>query len=165
MQRRTWSGLKPAMGTGKTTGDGGGHTADSMGVAEKPGNVYGGMTDSCITGSNGFKYGIAHTEALYTDAKFRRNRFGQFRDMLEQRPYTAFYDASRSKNAARGNFETDPVFIKFVDSDGNQITGINTSTCQNISNNCTSSVPYFEGNARSGLTLTLGGLDVLSLLS
>lgn len=143
LQRRPWIGLPAALGTGASITP-----------------TYGGFTDSHNTGSNGFKYGIAHTEPMYSEAVFRRNRFGQFRDMLEQRPYTAVSSPGRGNSS-----ENNPVYVKFVDSDGNQVTGGNTSVCQNISNNCTSSVPYFEDNAVSGISLPHGAFDVLALLS
>ena len=36
----------------------------------------------------GFKYGLLHSLPLKASAHFRRQSYGQFRDMLEQRPYT-----------------------------------------------------------------------------
>lgn len=40
----------------------------------------------------GWKFGVAHGVPTQTKAVWRRNKFGQFRDMLEQRRFTKFYD-------------------------------------------------------------------------
>jgi hypothetical protein len=45
---------------------------------------------------NGYKYGCYWPTPIGSTCYFRRNRFGQMRDMLEQRPYTKFYDAESS---------------------------------------------------------------------
>ena len=37
----------------------------------------------------GFKYGLISALPTYTSCVFRQDRYGQFRDMLEQRPFTA----------------------------------------------------------------------------
>ena len=124
--------------------------------------VLDGFTDTAVSGAFGFKYGIAHTEPMYSEVKFRRDKFGQYRDMLEQRPYTAFYQAG-IRIPGVSTPETRPVYVKFVDSDGNQIAGASTTTCQNLDNNCTSSVPYFENQAVSGLSFNAILLDVLLL--
>lgn len=41
---------------------------------------------------NGYKYGCYWPTPVGTHCYFRRNKFGQMRDMMEQRPYTKFYD-------------------------------------------------------------------------
>lgn len=48
----------------------------------------------------GFKYGILSHVLKPTTVKFRRNRFGQFRDMIEQRPYTKFWNGERVLESA-----------------------------------------------------------------
>ncbi len=40
----------------------------------------------------GWRYGISSGLPQFSMAAFRSGRFGQFRDMLEQRPYTKFYN-------------------------------------------------------------------------
>lgn len=40
----------------------------------------------------GWKYGIANALPVFSNAVFRSGRYGQFRDMLEQRKYTKFYN-------------------------------------------------------------------------
>jgi hypothetical protein len=41
--------------------------------------------------AHGFAYGIQNTRPQYTKAIFRSNKYGQFRDMLEQRRYGKFF--------------------------------------------------------------------------
>lgn len=48
----------------------------------------------------GYKYGVYSHILSSTNIKFRRNRFGQFRDMLEQRPYTKFWNGERVLESA-----------------------------------------------------------------
>jgi hypothetical protein len=54
----------------------------------------------------GFKYGASFHTLQNTRIYYRRNRFGQFRDMLEQRPYTKFFDGTAMLES--------PVTINFV---------------------------------------------------
>lgn len=46
----------------------------------------------CSVDIRGWKYGVENGFPIYSDCVFRSNSYGQFRDMLEQRPYTKFYD-------------------------------------------------------------------------
>ena len=85
----------------------------------------------------GWKYGLANGIPTYTTAKWRRGRFGQFRDMLEQRQYTQFYDKTT------GTATTSPVEVRFVDEDGNSVNPLTTCT-SNCSYAATSSLPYFD---------------------
>lgn len=47
----------------------------------------------------GYKYGASHYTLENTKAFYRRNRFGQLRDMLEQRLYTKFFDGDSMLSA------------------------------------------------------------------
>lgn len=97
----------------------------------------------------GWRYGVYNGLTQYNKATFRRNRFGHFRDMLEQRQFTKFFispnDASRYRNDAVG---TAVVEVKFVDSLGN-ITNAENTQSQNLSSEATSSFPYFDGEIRN----------------
>lgn len=44
---------------------------------------------------DGYKFGVYSPIPAYSKAVFRRNHFGFFRDMLEQRPNTTFFDERR----------------------------------------------------------------------
>jgi len=51
----------------------------------------------------GWKYGVYHALPCYSSCHFRRGKFGMFRDMLEQRPYTKFVKISINNNNKRRN--------------------------------------------------------------
>ena len=56
----------------------------------------------------GYKYGLMGLFGSSADARFRRDKFGQFRDMLEQRKYAKFY----GRELVQGT--EGPVMVKFV---------------------------------------------------
>jgi len=126
----------------------------------------------------GWKYGLHSGLPTHTRAAFRRNRFGQPRDMLEQRQYTKFIistnemfdgdatpgsypqpDPTTQKSPVQGTLGAPPVtvgFVKqsFVKDDRN--IGIISShaatpestASHNLSTEVTSSLPFFDGEAR-----------------
>jgi hypothetical protein len=86
----------------------------------------------------GYKYGLGGLFGASLDARFRRDKYGQFRDMLEPRRYPT---------TLRGNSVDYPVRINFVPQDsqkGGSTTPIRTHS-QNLSPFSTSSLPYFDG--------------------
>ena len=90
--------------------------------------------------------GIVNTEPYFTNGVFRYDRFGQFRDMLEQRLDTRFYDASNSSTYILDSV----VNIQFVfqDSEGNvDLVSPSSTISQNLSHFATSSLPFFDGIA------------------
>jgi len=57
----------------------------------------------------GWKYGLISALPHYTSAVFRRDRYGQFRDMLEQRPVAVtVFDPNNSPMKYFGDVETPP---------------------------------------------------------
>lgn len=117
----------------------------------------------------GWKYGLASGTPIYTSAIFRRNRYGQLRDMLEQRLFVSSmtdFENSPSHNfdinegsplpypieGARGSYvPSQPVEVKFVKQairGGRMIFSpvdpTNTMS-SNLSSYATSSLPYFDG--------------------
>lgn len=124
----------------------------------------------------GWKHGLVSGFPTYSRATWRRNRFGQLRDMLEQRTYTKFvydYVSSPLQNIATpavapsavddkipvvGQLEPGPVEVNYVrrrykrDERGigyvysEKVDGSMTLS-QNISTELTSSVPYVDGVA------------------
>jgi len=100
------------------------------------------ISDKKFAGAIAFRYGIANIAAMNSSAVFRYDKFGQFRDLLEQRPTTRFYDSSDSATTV---LEA-AVEIKFVNSDYDLIEPIDTIS-QNLSPYATSSLPYFDGMA------------------
>ncbi len=82
------------------------------------------------------------------------------RNMLEQRLDTRFY----SENSGRSTISSSPVQARFVSSDGTSESPSKTS-CSNLSQFVTSSLPYFDGVARNrGPIVTADlGLTVVSI--
>jgi hypothetical protein len=93
----------------------------------------------------GWKYGLACGLPLSPHAVFRRGRFGQFRDMLEQRIDTKFL--------VTGRVEQGPVtvrFFKYPSSGSGPVPARPWETSSsNMSPEATSSLPYFDGAARN----------------
>jgi hypothetical protein len=98
--------------------------------------------DSKFSGGRGFLYGIKNIIPQKTAAIFRYNSYGQFRDMLETREDTQFYDV----NYAGSKIKNPAVIIKFVNQN-NEIVKPRQTTSQNLSKFATSSLPYFDGVA------------------
>ena len=87
----------------------------------------------------GWKYGIANVAPMNTSAVYRWNRYGQFRDMLEQRKDTRVFDNESSKPLESA------VVVRFVDRLSGAITNPESTQSQNLSSFVTSSMPYFDG--------------------
>lgn len=68
----------------------------------------------------GWKYGLANAFQIKTSAIFRRNHFGQYRDMLEQRPYTKNYVRETKTTSS-------PLKISFVSGSDAALTASNPS--------------------------------------
>ena len=94
----------------------------------------------------GVKYGLKNYVWESTKGTFRSDRYGQFRDMLEQRRYTKIFHKG-DVDTERGEKEA-AVSCIFVDSDGNPVQDPQTTQCLNISTFMTSSIPYFEGTSK-----------------
>ena len=94
--------------------------------------------------ANGYRYGIFNTFPIVSSAVFRFNHYGQFRDMLEQRRYSRFFDG---KSKGYPGILDAVVNIIFVDQENKPVDATQTST-QNLSQFATSSVPYFDGLAK-----------------
>jgi hypothetical protein len=91
----------------------------------------------------GFKYGLGGIYGLYPTAKFRRDRFGQFRDMLEQRGFFASLVTRDVDYPIEINFYSRPN----RDGTGVDATEPSLTHSQNLSKFNTSSLPYFDGVA------------------
>lgn len=96
----------------------------------------------------GWKYGLSHGLPTFSKLYFRRGCYGQLRDMLEQRPFTAFYKFAEQGTRQRNHLGLNPIEVQFIDSEGNRASPEDT-TSHNLSLNCTSSLPYFDGIARN----------------
>lgn len=125
----------------------------------------------------GWKYGLVSAFPQHTRAIFKRNKFGQFRDMLEQRLFTKtvvddtspFGDTAVPSVSPEvlpnqsavyvGRIDNGPVEVVFVrqryEANERSIGKIykevvppEMTTSQNLSTEVTSSLPYFDGIAR-----------------
>lgn len=98
----------------------------------------------------GWKYGVWNGMQEYSRARYRHSRFGQNRDMLEQRLFTKFYlvASTDSGQLSREGVTTSPITVRFVDALGNATAPENTQS-QNLSFEATSSVPFFDGEIRN----------------
>lgn len=77
-----------------TLGSGSVSTSAQYGVGEE--DHYHAVRTGSMIGvlPTGWKYGVYHALPAQSNAVFRRGRFGQFRDMLEQRSFSKFIDRS-----------------------------------------------------------------------
>ena len=87
----------------------------------------------------GFKYGLINAYPHNSRATFRHDRYGQFRDMLEQRKMSKYHVSPRTMGSA--------VFNRFFDEDGNSVAPEETHA-QNLSFESTSSYPYYDLDGR-----------------
>jgi len=125
--------------------------------------------------SHAFSYGIMNTRAQHSQAVFRSDRYGQFRDMLEQRKNGKFFyqdDSSVRPNrlipaslSSQGEGESDPVVTcYFVDwRDGMSIISPYSTDSSNMSTEATSSCPYIDGIALNRSGTFLGGISISPL--
>ena len=129
----------------------------------------------------GWKYGLYSGLPTNSKSVFRRNRFGQFRDMLEQRQYTKFIGVEDSpvdddavtsrgfnkftqsrytRNLKINTLGSSPVEVNFLkqrykkNDRGigyifNESVSPELTTSQNFSTEVTSSLPYFDGEAKT----------------
>jgi len=127
-------------------------TGDFFSGSVKPFEV---RSDKYIFGSvhRGFKYGILNPIKQFTKAIFKRDHYGYFRDMLEQRLDAKFYDiiglTSDGIKSGGPALRTSPITIRFVASGSNTAVTPITTDSSNLSHEATSSLPYFDGVSRN----------------
>lgn len=108
----------------------------------------------------GFKYGIFNCLPHFSSMYFRRNRYGQFRDMLEQRLDAKWFDTlglnPDGSSTGKAGPTRAPVQVRFMsrslDTDGfEKLIPVDASKTisSNMSPEATSSLPYFDGMARN----------------
>jgi hypothetical protein len=115
----------------------------------------------------GYRYGLISSSPKKLDATYRRNNYGQFRDLLEQRKYSALFiddpvdiAAARIGNnlQRRANLITtpavtctfrEPIFENPIKTgQAAQVSPAQTNS-SNLSNAATSSIPFFDGELRN----------------
>ena len=108
------------------------------------GPLSGGTVDAGgIDHPSGWRYGLINCQKMKNTAVYRHDRYGQLRDMLEQRMYTRFYDTGDEFNPS--GLQEPAVSCIFVDGEGEPIDDPLQTSCLNVSTMMTSSVPYKEG--------------------
>ena len=106
----------------------------------------------------GWKYGISHGLPTYTKSYYRRTSYGQFRDQLEQRLFTKFYQYADEVHRNDSTLEG-PITIKFVESVEKKPTKPENTWSMNLSHEATSSLPYFDGEVRNRNDINLKTLN------
>ena len=91
----------------------------------------------------GFKYGVSNSSPAYSSAVYRRDSFGQLRDLLEPRCFMAYMQDSKV------SFPVSQRFFSRTGQPLNEQARVNT-TCSNLSQNATSSLPFFDRPNNSG---------------
>ena len=86
----------------------------------------------------GFKYGLMNANPMAPSCVFRRDRYGQFRDMLEM-----------SGNYAIAGSSELPVDALFYNRDGTAASNPSDTSCSNLSTHMTSSAPFFDRDNQS----------------
>jgi len=153
------------------------------GMSAITGSVHGQKSSNSWLGAEylrGWKYGVKNALPENSKSIYKYNSYGQFRDRLEQRRDSKFYFKGVAAPSAGSNRNpttvTDgPVTVKFrmIENNGSTLSMITvkanqTTQCSNMSLECTSSIPYFDGHARNRLhypvTEAQNTLDIASLL-
>jgi hypothetical protein len=130
-----------------------------------------------------YAYGVRSVTPLSTTATFSANRYGQFRDMLEQRHFCRFYktrtftpmfayspgfggrhtDVPGTSQQQSTYITTGPLEITFVEENSsNPVTDPKWTRSSNLNAYATSSLPFFDdletypsGSNRSYISVTL----------
>jgi len=110
-----------------------------------------------LTGSSAIRYGMKNIINENPKSIFRPDRYGQFRDMLEQAQDSALYDLSNIKKN-----QDPPIIINFVTASSDDPVEPSTTTSNNFSKYSTSSLPYFDGLNRSRPDYTVTKNSVFS---
>ncbi len=94
----------------------------------------------------GFKYGLINAVSQNPIAVFRGTHYGQFRDMLEQRPYTRYFDKRKNK-MSRNSWVVRSRFVEptWVNPSGKlEKKSPSETQSSNLSVFSTSSLPFFD---------------------
>lgn len=108
-------------------------------------------------GASSLRYGLLSTRLIGPSCVFRRDRFGQFRDMLEQGRDGKIVTTQDGKDVVG----TSVVVAKFVKQQTSTEVDPNLTQCSNLSTNCTSSIPFID----SGEFYNRGALPTTTTVS
>lgn len=142
---------------------------DNEHVRGRRGGTAGSGLYSALSSANirGWKYGMMNGFAQRSSQVFRRNHYGQPRDLLEQRLDAKFFDelGLSSDGTINGVYgvKTGPVQVLFYDNTGNQTDPLRTLS-SNVSFEATSSVPYFDGLFRNRPAYDFSTLNIKNVI-
>ena len=102
------------------------------------------FASSSLPGSNYVSYGMLNVENQQPKSVFRPDKYGQFRDMLEQP-----FDATTFRIVGIVGPTEPPVVVKFVSASSEEVIPPQFTNSNNLSVYYTSSLPYFDGENRS----------------
>lgn len=106
----------------------------------------GEASEKNYTGASSLRYGLMGTRILNPSAVYRRDRYGQIRDMLEQTRDGKIVTQIKGRDTVTRGV----VFATFVSASSDTITDGIFTQCSNLSAECTSSVPFTDdGQARN----------------
>jgi hypothetical protein len=108
------------------------------------------MSDPLV---RGWRYGLESAFPVYSSVIYRRDKYGQFRDMLEQSLDTKFV-TKRSRTRI-----TSPVTVKFVNQTTKTYTTPENTWSSNLSNEMTSSLPFFDNESRNRPEINVNALN------
>lgn len=129
----------------------------------------------------GYRYGLISSSPKKLDATYRRNNYGQFRDLLEQRKYSALFindpiDVVIGRNnnnlQHRSNLVTtpavtctfrEPIFKNpIITGQAAQVSPVQTNS-SNLSNAATSSLPFYDGELKNRDTAPASDTETIVL--
>lgn len=97
----------------------------------------------------GWKYGVVSGLPSYSSAVFNRNRYGQLRDMLEQRLDTKFFLEDMTEDGrnsgVKNSMGSGPINIRFINTSTGETTAPENTWASNLHFEASSSMPYFDG--------------------
>lgn len=149
-------------------------------MQEKTSDIYSGIKYGISPEIRGWKYGLHSGLPVNSKAVFRRDKFGHFRDMLEQRQYTRFINVNSSiadndaitRDSYNNQIDSRLKLQKDITTTGPSVAEVNfvrqrykkdergigyiynekvdprLTISQNLSPEVTSSIPYFDGEAK-----------------
>ena len=98
-------------------------------------------------GAQQYRFGISNFKSVYSRATYRCDRYGQLRDMMEQRRDTKYVIFGEKST----DVSDSPIQVKFVYSqDGSTVMDPFETDSANFSNEYTASIPYIDKDPTTG---------------
>lgn len=125
----------------------------SVGFTHATANGVLGQANASGSLHRGWKYGIINPFEYKTKTHWNRKHYGYFRDLFEQRIDSKMYDivglnADGTKSGKPG-VTSSPVTIQFVEPRSLELTQATRTFSSNLSNEATSSMPYFDDKVKN----------------